>query len=416
MSKAPITRVFVKGKNRDISERIESFRYEDCTKEDDLFQLNIKGGYVYDTADDDDIIAGTILQFQFGFAGIALSEVHEGRITDSEVTYAERIKMTVRAMDLGVVMKKTRSLKVWKGKTTSEIASEIADRYNLEKEIKPTTKVWESVPQGNKSDLKFLEELASKEPSGDLLVYIRSGKLHLEKRGIKKKASVVFRYGEEGVISFAPKYRESTSGTAANSAKTVAVDPKTKQTVTSEDKDKDTKLGKKVIYVDVNANKLETSKTIGGSSSGGSFVEKGKTEVQELAQKIIPIPSSDQSEHNGIAKNANKKDNISVLEATLKIEGNPLLKSNTVITMLNVAKRHSGNWLIEKIVHDISAGGTYTCTLSMVKDGTAKATSKSKKSSADVNNTVGDKAKATKKIPVVYVDTNGGGPEKTKYK
>ena len=67
-----------------------------------------------------------------------------------------------------------------------------------------------------------------------------------------------FSYGKEGVISFAPKYRETTAGNSVNSAKTVAVDPKTKKTVTSAaDGSDDTALGQKIIYVDVNNNELK---------------------------------------------------------------------------------------------------------------------------------------------------------------
>lgn len=258
--KAPIVRVFIQKNKRDLSDRIESFRYEDCLNEDDIVELNIKTGYVLDTADDDDIVAGTIIQYQFGYAGLVLSETHRARITDIEVTYAERIKMKIRATDMGSVMKKSSSLKIWKNVTSTQIATEIAERYDLVAKVDETTKVWTSLPQGNKSDFKFLSELAAKETAGDYIFYIRSGELHFEKRGLDKTAMQSYAYGQEGVISFAPKYRESTAGNATNSAKTVAVDGETKKTITSssdDDKDKDTTLGQKIIYVDVNNNPIK---------------------------------------------------------------------------------------------------------------------------------------------------------------
>ena len=258
--KSPIIKVFIKSSKRDISERVEKLRFEDCVKEDDLVEVDIKAGYAFQTADDDDIVAGTIIQFQFGFAGEVLSEVHEARITDVEVTYGTRITMKIKATDIGAIMKKSSSIKVWSKMTSTQIAQEIAARYKLIAVVDDTSKVWDTLPQGNKSDFKFLNELADKEESGDYMFFIRSGKLYFVKRGIEKGAMLKFKYGEAGVISFAPKYRETTASNATNSTKTVAVDGKTKKTITSSSKDikkEETVLGPKIIYVDVNNEKLK---------------------------------------------------------------------------------------------------------------------------------------------------------------
>ena len=79
------------------------------------------------------------------------------------------------------------------------------------------------------------------------------------------------------------------------------------------------------------------------------FIEKGKKYVSDLVEKIVPIPSSDTSVHNGITKSSTKKATLKVLAGTLTVEGNPMLKPNEIVTIENVAKRHSGNWLTEKV-------------------------------------------------------------------
>ena len=150
------------------------------------------------------------------------------------------------------------------------------------------------------------------------------------------------------------------------------------------------------------------------------FIEKGKKYVSDLVEKVVPIPSSDTSVHNGITKSSTKKATLKVLAGTLTVEGNPMLKPNEIVTIENVAKRHSGNWLTEKVTHDISAGGTYTCTVDVVKNGTQKETSSKKQTTnknQNVSNTKGDKkVEGKKKISVVYVDVNGGGKERKVYK
>ncbi len=147
------------------------------------------------------------------------------------------------------------------------------------------------------------------------------------------------------------------------------------------------------------------------------FIEKGKKKVSDLVEKVIPIPSADPSVHSNISKGATKKDKQKVLVADLVVEGNPLLKTNEIVTVSNVAKRHAGNWFVEKVVHDISVGSTYTCTASLNKNGTNKATNSSNKASGKTNKSQGDKKPdSKKKMPIVYVDVNGEGPERKVYK
>lgn len=153
------------------------------------------------------------------------------------------------------------------------------------------------------------------------------------------------------------------------------------------------------------------------------LIEKGKTYVNDLVEKIIPTPSYNPTEQKNTANSVNKKNNIKTLVATLKIEGNPLLKTNEVVTVSNVALRHAGNWLVEKIVHEIGTGQAYLCTVELAKNGTIKPVSKSKakastnsgKSKNKVNKSQGSKnASATKKV--YSWDANGNPNKDNPYK
>ena len=140
--------------------------------------------------------------------------------------------------------------------------------------------------------------------------------------------------------------------------------------------------------------------------------------VNDLVEKIIPTPSFDSVEQKNTANSVNKKNNIKTLEATLKIEGNPLLKTNEVVTVSNVALRHAGNWLVEKITHEIGGGQAYTRSCTLVRNGTIKAGT-TKKGKAEktqkVNKTQGNKnASATKKV--YSWDANGNPSKDNPYK
>lgn len=254
--KQPFVKIHLKSNKRDISDRIEKFRYEDTAKEDNMVELKIKSDYAFQMADDNDIVTGAIIQFQWGYVGEVSSDVHEARITDVEVTYADRVQMIVRALDMGVAMKKATSLKIWRQKKASQIAQEIAVRYDLEALIDETDQVWDDIPQGNKSDFEFLKELSQKEADGDFVFYISGNKLHFVKRGVDKDAKWQFKYGEEGVISFAPKWRETTANSAGTSTKAVSVNPKTKKTTVTKSDDKGAVLGENLVKWDINGNKL----------------------------------------------------------------------------------------------------------------------------------------------------------------
>ena len=51
MAQAPFFKVYL-GKARDLSEMVESFKYEDTIKEDSLLKITIKDDYALSLADD----------------------------------------------------------------------------------------------------------------------------------------------------------------------------------------------------------------------------------------------------------------------------------------------------------------------------------------------------------------------------
>ena len=127
--------------------------------------------------------------------------------------------MTVKARDLGTVMKKSTSIKIWDGQTLSQIAKEIASSYGLEYAGDETTIVYNNYPQSQKDDLSFLRELALREQNGNYEIYVTDKKLVLERRGLDKVSELTFTYGrDDRVISFGVSTKESTSHAAKTSS------------------------------------------------------------------------------------------------------------------------------------------------------------------------------------------------------
>lgn len=381
--KSPVYKVFIKNTQRDISNLVESFRYERCLDADNYVEMDFWTGNAFSTIDDDDLVSGTILQFQYGYLGQEMSSVNEIRITDVDTEYGDRVKFKVKGLDLGNVMKKGSEQTVWKNKTSSQIAEEIAAKYGLTPIIQPTTYVWVSLPQANKSDFDLLKELAAKEANGEYQFHIQSNKLHFEKKDFDKSASAKYTYGTD-IIRFTPKLKEAKQTGAANSVKAVGVDALSKNTISTEDTNTGTLLGSnpmKLVVGDLPSQNLnENSKTTNKGTKydwDGNPLKNGSSEQTPVtAKKVIAIPNSSNTEAQNISNGIKKRNNEKILEGTLVIEGNPLLKLSDILTISNVALKHAGNWKIEKISDSITVSGGYITTVTLSKNGTIKPVNK----------------------------------------
>lgn len=384
--KEPYYKVYID--KRDISLYVESINYEDSSEIDNLITLEIDQNYALRLADDEDFTTGRFITFQFGFLQGAVSELHKARITDITHKYRERVSMTVKCLDLGTTIKKTTSQKIWKGKTSSEIAKEIADSYGMDSEITPTKKVLDSIPQGNKSDLEFLRYLAARESGGNFVTFIRNNTLYFSERGLKEESRVTFTYGDGNstLVSFEPSIKES--GQSAAGVKSL-------NTTTVVDNTTETKTGSTGSYKVYYGEDGSLAKKVAGTD----------TSKESVIGKRNTTAVKDGSEAANLANHSKKKANLKTLVAKLVVEGNPILTPNTVVTVKNVAKRHLGNWYITKITHAIK-GQSYLSTMELSRNA-GKSKAKDQAKTTDANNTVGAN-KAQEKVKVrVYKGEDG---------
>lgn len=390
--KSPYYKVYIKD-NREITKYVENILFEDSTEEDNIITLKIDQDYALQLADDPDFVTDNIVKFQFGYLEGAVSQLHKAKIQDITHKYKERVMMTMKCLDLGLTMKKSTSQKIWEGVTTSDVAKSIADKWGLESEIKTTTKVWDNLPQGNKSDWEFLKYLANREGSGNVVVFIRNNKLYLTDVATKDKSKITFEYsnGNGTVLSFEPTQKSSNKKAFANQSAVTTVDEKSgKVTTTVIDNTNEEDTGSTELYkFDANTGDL-----LGEISEDNKTV--GKHNVQ---------PVADEEEAKSLANSTKKKSAMKSMTAKLILEGQPLLVPNTIITMKNVAQRHLGNWLIVKVTHSIQ-NTKYTTTCELDRNASKL---KSSNKASDANTSEGaDKVKDEVKLPVNTYDADSG--------
>lgn len=306
--------------------------------------------------------------------------------------------MTVKGLDTGTVMKKTTSQKIWKGKTSSQIAKEIAHSYGMEAEVVDTKHVWDNMPQGNKSDVAFLKYLASREEGGNFVCYIRGNTLYYTTRNLSEASKVTFEYGwgDGKLVSFEPTTKESGKKPTSIKASASHVNPLTgdveKEDVDNKTEAKTGATGNYRVYY--------------GEDGTEAARKKGKdTSKESSLGKPVVQPVKDKKEAKNLINSRKKEGSLKEITAKLTIEGNPLVTPNVMITIKNVAKRHLGNWYVTKVSHRIS-NSAYITVLDMCRNAT-KSKGKGNEKATDANNTVGG-SKVNEQVKVrVYAGEDG---------
>ena len=200
---APAFLVQIEGKelSKDITQLITHFVYEDCDDKDDLLEITLEG--TVDLVDNPLLQEGNIIKAKWGYID-EWSERKECILKEPAYSFDNTVRITLKAYDAGSKMKGRGSQKIWKNKTYSQIAREIAGKYHLKAVVSDTDDLVECEPQGNKSDFGFLDYLAEK------IGYkfnIRNNELHFYKQDLNKKPKLVLTYQGQGGLLIRPGLR-----------------------------------------------------------------------------------------------------------------------------------------------------------------------------------------------------------------
>ena len=387
--KSPFVKLWVvsqdTGEDIDISDKISRFVFEDSVAIDNMVEFTIIPKYTEVIVEDSDVVEGATIKFQYGYIGGATSVIRSAVIKDVEPDFKSTVvKLMVRALDKGRVLKNTTSNKVWINLKSTDIAKAIADRHKLKVQVDVTTRVWEYYPQGNLDDLTFLRKLADEEQAGNYIVYIQDDTLFFVRRGLDtaSRVTITFGQGNNGLIGFKPRYRESTAPTEGAGSSIVSFDFENKKTVVAESKPENeeeniTLDDYDLLYSDTGDFIAEQTNTesVNPDAVGNDFGESGLPDIIETGKKIMDM-ATNPDEVAAKVNSAKKSGTFKVLEGSLRMQGTPNLKPNEIITLKRFFTKYSGNWLIEKIRHEIQGGASYISTLTINKNGSKKPSSK----------------------------------------
>lgn len=439
MANAPYYKVIVVQNQRDITDKISRLSYEDATDVDNLLTLHINTNSVEDL-DDEDIKSGgfittrntnagkksvnfvqylddaalkegAILQVQFGYRLGAFSVPFLMRVSNHRPTYGDNINLIVEATDLGILMKKDQSKKIWQNVSSSAIVKTISQNYGLTAVVNDTSKVHAFMPQGGRTDYDFLKYLSTLEQAGSFHFFLRGNEVHFERIPIDKAAFRLYTYAthDGNILNFQPNSLEMLKKGASRNTVVTSVDPFTNQPVqkvvnTPAD---DPKLGDYLVAFNENAieqpllNK-KPSAILSNKNDPNRAGEHMHVPIDDETDAGLDGNSYNENIGSQVKKGAALKD----YEGTLTAEGDPDVLANCIVTLAAVSKRDTGNWYVKRSNHDLTSDGGYITRLTLNKNAAEVKISKDAVKQTAVNKTVGTKDEAKKELPNVYFDEN----------
>lgn len=403
MASSPYYKILVQKNQKDLTDFVVKFSYEDAVDVDNLVTLMMKDG-TSDYLDDLDLKKGDNIIFQFGYINGKSSPKYTARMVDIINTYEKSVATKLIASDVGILLKKNESKKVWENTTIFNIVKSIAVANGLFAIIDVTTTIHEFLPQGGKTDYEFLKYLTTIESNGSFRFFLRGNELHFTKRNLRKKSIKTFTYNDANgdVLKFKPSDQETIKENSSRDTVVTSVDPFTGTVIehivnntTSLD---DVKLGDYNVHFNENGIEIATSKS--------AAIENAND--PNRSGKQINIPVSNIIQGNNTANKIKKDSALKDVTATLKTIGDPDLLSDKIITMAGVAKKDAGNWYTNRVNHVISAGGGYITNGKLQKNAIKKSTTQDDTLQVGANNTVGLDAGDQKKETTTVV-FNGDG-------
>lgn len=397
MAKSPFYIVKIKSNQFDLTEFITSFKYEMSIKKDNILDLRLKTNNIQILDPLSGLKEGNLISFRFGYKEGSQSKTRYARIANIDPVYGQDISINLKATDLGISMKKNTSDRVWEKVTSSTIAKSIATKYQLTPVVDDTTIVYNSYPQGNKTDYEFLHELAMGEDNGEFRFYLEGEKLVFSKRNLLKNSvrKLNWNNGNGSLITFKPSSRETNKKGSSKETSIIGIDPLLGSESKKSNNDlADAKLGKYPIHFNNDGEQLTNVPV--GTSSNQSDVTGDKV--------VLPV-STPQNAKN-IADKIKKEQALKDFVAVATIEMDPFLEPDQIVSVGGVAPKDTGNWYIESISFQIG-GSEATCSLNLTKNAVSRPVEDDSVSPVR-NETVGpDNTERKKEVDRVFFDNDG---------
>lgn len=289
------------------------------------------------------------------------------------------------------------------------------------------------IPQANMSDFKVLRDSLDRKPGGPWVLEGRDDNLSIKKRDFNQVPYRAYTYkGEPAyLLKFQPETKNKSHRANTTNINASGWNPETKSFIMGDIgqvHDKDVSLGEYIDesnripnsedpvedpespeVEDVNNSEAEDSLPTSGDAQVNDLSSEGKTSngdkwirykinnsapsikesdgtysfARESTSVIVSRTSllkpdlngrlhtvgSDDESITAEAINKRKESELSKNNATGTILGDPELESGKIITILNVSKKHSGNYYLTQTEHVIEMGSGYVVNFTAVKQG-----------------------------------------------
>ncbi len=354
--KTPYYSIVARSTKKNITQWVDSIIFEESVGENDVLTLNMRN-IPLSLLDEQEFNEGVLLDFHFGYLKGANSGVKVARVTNIEASYDKFVSMTIKALDLGITLRKGKKNFGWKDVSIKSLAQSIAQKNGLELKaegniagVDELERQIQYMPQINETDFNFLKKTLGTQGTGDFIVFTKDDKLIIKSRGLDTKSRRTFTWNSpnDSVLSFKPTVRDTSKEEASAGVTVEVVNPETGEIESSDTaltKNNDKKTGDKLIHYDVN-----------GFEKKNKQLGKSNEKVQTKNFK----PVKDKSEAESVINEQRIEASLGDMTATLVIEGDPSVFSDNIITMANVAKKHAGNWYVHSVKHNIGKNGYIT--------------------------------------------------------
>ncbi len=382
MGTSPFYRVTLAGKI-DLTLYCTGIEYDESTEKDDMLTIHLNNVpySLYDNAafDEDGLVT-----VQWGWIGGG-SIKKEVKIKNIEPSFDEGLTCEVKCLDAGRGMKKAEVSKVFQKVTTNQIAQQIAERNGLKfTPAAKLTKVWDNMPQGNRTDFDMLKYLVSQEEGGDWMAVIKGNQLVIKQRDVSQPSTTTFTFGDGTgrCLSFKPQIKETDQKGDSVETQAQGFDMQAKEVVegNANSSTKQTVLTNAKTYkYDANGNEIGTP-----IATGQKDMSAGTTKAEVNADAKAKF-------------NAAGMGNIT---AELTSIGEPGYKADMVLTVAGVPKRYSGNYYAAGCKHSVN-NDSWKCVFDLKKNSGGGS------AAVSTNTTVGAGSTPGKKTKVYVYDANG---------
>ncbi len=328
----------------DVEDRIISFSYSDEEFKADKLALVLDN---FDNRfwDSDLIRPGNFIKATWGFTGL-LAPPRKGVIKKA----LGGIELTIEAFARSVILTSETRAMTFENVTRSDVVREIARNYGYVDStlwIEETEEVHDIINQMGITDAHFLRRLALKE---GYEFFVDHDGLHWHSQQFSTHPVRTYIYytapdNKTGqIINY--NVNKNILGRVARVRK-CAIDPNTKKCVTEEgsnDKAARTTLTTVLVFND-NTDHFDTQTVV-----------------------TTPSPEDTASKVKIDARAKYVKTQRRAVDMTLNLVGDPLLLAKTVVEVQGLGTRLSGKYYVRKVDHKL--GENYTCTASLITDGT----------------------------------------------